>query len=223
MRLVALILLPIVVIAECPKVRTIVDVNCDGQVVISVIGDSLVFGTGDSVPGGYVSRSKKALRGIKLQNFGSPGEKARNLKPKISLAFRKGGKLKQGLIISDYVILDLGRNDRWYFEDPINTFNDLKAARQFILRQVMRSSSFKPILIIATLMLPNRGSQGPWVSELNSHIRSAHSKSFLTDLRFDLVSKRLLSKDQIHPTPEGYSALSRTFVSYVKSKFKNRI
>lgn len=223
MKLIALILLPIVVLAECPKVRRIVDVNCDGQVVISVIGDSLVFGTGDSIPGGYVSRSKKALRGIELLNFGSPGEKARNLKPKISAAFRKGGKLKEGLTRSDYVILDLGRNDRWFFEDPINTFNDLKAARQFIIRRVTQSSSFRPVPIIATLMLPNRGSQGPWVSGLNSHIRSAHSKNFLTDLRFDLVSKRLLSGDQIHPTPEGYSALSNTFVSYVKSKFKNRI
>jgi lysophospholipase L1-like esterase len=65
-------------------------------------------------------------------------------------------------------------------------------------------------------MLPNRGSQGPWVKSLNDLLVGSDSLTAPADLRFDKVSKRLLLPDQLHPSPRGYSALSKTLVQYLQ-------
>jgi lysophospholipase L1-like esterase len=41
-------------------------------------------------------------------------------------------------------------------------------------------------------------------------------------LRFDIVSKRLLSADQLHPTSIGYDELAKTFIAYVKKVLAKR-
>jgi lysophospholipase L1-like esterase len=69
------------------------------------------------------------------------------------------------------------------------------------------------------LLLPNRGSQGPWVKELNEIILESHTTAHPADLRFDQVSKRLLSPDSIHPTSKGYAAISKVFISYLKHEY----
>src|SRR5690606_39037339 len=102
------------------------------------------------------------------------------------------------------VVLDLGRNDRWLFGPPIETFRNLKRAVTQIKKYTKDSAGLSPLIVTAVMMLPNRGSQGPWVKELNGYILRSNTLQDPSDLRFDLVSKRLLSKDQIHPTPQGY-------------------
>jgi len=79
------------------------------------------------------------------------------------------------------------------------------------------------MVVIATIMLPNRGSQAPWVKEFNGIIIRNNKRTDPTDLRFDLVSKRLLSADQLHPTSQGYEALAKTFVNYLLKKLPGKM
>jgi hypothetical protein len=98
---------------------------------------------------------------------------------------------------------------------PSQTLRNLKRISALIKSRVLTTVETAPLIVTAVLMLPNRGSQGPWVKELNTLIAKTHTEATPADLHFDQVSKRLLSADQIHPTPKGYTALATTFVKYI--------
>ena len=205
----------------CPLISDIPDFNCDGKIVVTVLGDSLVYGFGDTRngnQGGYVLRAQKKLKDITIHNLGIQGLKTGGLSAIVVAAFKGKKKFKDfktDLLESDYVVLDLGRNDRWDFGEPSATQKRLKEIRASIRKQVAKADGTPPLVITAVLMLPNRGSQGPWVKVLDKLILDSDTTSAPADLRFDLVSKRLLSDDQIHPTPKGYDALSRQFTRYL--------
>lgn len=205
----------------CPAVNGIPDFNCDGDVVIVIMGDSLAYGFGDTRNGnrgGYALRLQRALPAVEVLNFGEQGLHTGQLLLELGRVFRGNGssQVRDGLLRADIVILDVGRNDRWDFGPPAATYRNLKRAASIIKEEVKAAGQLTPYIITAVLMLPNRGSQGPWVADLNKLIRRGSNAANPADLRFDLVSKRLLSSDQIHPTPAGYDALFKTLVSYLK-------
>ncbi|RIL10925.1 MAG: hypothetical protein DCC75_03330 [Proteobacteria bacterium] len=207
----------------CPLIGGLVDLNCDGEINISVLGDSLVSGIGDTKndnQGGYVLRAARRLPQLEIHNLGVAGQNTRQLLMDLNQKLKSGSdnSTKSALMVSDLVFIDLGRNDRWFFGLPLATYRNLKRIRDVVKNRVNDLSAYKPFVVMAVLMLPNRGSQGPWVKELNSIILKKSRASNPNDLRFDLVSKRLLSSDQIHPTPDGYDALAKVFVSYISSK-----
>lgn len=207
----------------CPTVDGIPDYNCDGEVIISILGDSLVKGFGDTKNnnvGGYVLRAQKKLPNVEILNLGELGLRTFELFDLIDEKFVADSRV----IKSDYVILDLGRNDRWLFGTPAATYRNLKRASAQIKKAVTDiTPDTPPLVITAVIMLPNRGSQGPWVKELDAIILRGSTDKAPNDLRFDLVSKRLLSTDQIHPTPKGYDALSTTFVKYLKKVLPKKV
>jgi len=209
--------------AACPDVGRLADINCDGEVKIVVLGDSLVAGTGDTQndgEGGYVLRAQESLPEAIFYNEGTPGLRTQTLLKRISKAFKStSSELRTELLSADLVILDLGRNDRWLFGLPKDTLRNLKKTRTTITSNVERLTGTKPLVVTAVLMLPNRGSQGPCVKELNALIAKSSSASAPADLRFDKVSKRLLSQDSIHPTSKGYAALSSVLVKYLLKKY----
>jgi lysophospholipase L1-like esterase len=213
----------------CGTKHGLPDRDCDGAVRVVVLGDSFVKGIGDtknSNSGGYVIRTAKALRKIIFKPFGKPGLEARQLLKQVndSFAASKDSPLKEALITADYVVLDLGRNDRWYFESPAKTARHLKRIRLQIEKGVGQlTGGFAPLVVTAVLMLPNRGAQGPWVKDLNVVIRKGDALDAPADLRFDRVSKRLLSNDQLHPTSLGYAALAETFVTYLTKTLPARL
>lgn len=212
----------------CPAISGIPDFNCDEQLVVTVLGDSLVYGTGDAKnngKGGYVLRAQRKLKNITVNNGGVPGQNTRQLLGDLVDVFNKDRdpELKANLISSDIVVLDLGRNDRWFFGLPAATVRNLKRIASLINKQVNKSEGASPLVVKAVLMLPNRGSQGPWVKELNTLILKGSSGRDPADLRFDLVSKRLLGGDQIHPTSAGYDKLAKTFVRYLTKALPPRM
>jgi lysophospholipase L1-like esterase len=213
----------------CPLTAKYPDYNCDQKVELSVLGDSLVSGYGDSVnnnKGGYVLRTANKFKNFEINNFGVPGIRTRELLSDVIDAFARKQSHKSlynALISSDVIVLDLGRNDRWLFGTPLETFRNLKRIRTLIQNKTAKISDVAPLLITAVLMLPNRGSQGPWVRELNQLILDSNTRSAPADLRFDLVSKRLLASDQIHPTSEGYEALFNTFSDYISNDLRQKI
>jgi lysophospholipase L1-like esterase len=208
----------------CPDVGGLPDVNCDGEATIVVVGDSLVSGVGDTKndgKGGYVLRTQTAFPEVAFYRRGTPGLKTVPLLQKLKKAFTTPleSDFAQELLKADLVVLDLGRNDRWLMGLPSATFRNLKKARATIEESTIEQSGRAPLVVLAVLMLPNRGSQGPWVKELNEIILSSHSKQHPADLHFAKVSKRLLSPDSIHPTSKGYTALSKVFISYLKNEY----
>lgn len=212
----------------CPLVRTIPDFNCDGKLSIAVLGDSLAYGIGDSRynnRGGYVIRTAKKLRFAQVTNLGVPGLHASQLLVTLRREFRhdQEGERIAALRNADIVILDVGRNDRWSFGAPVDTYRNLKLVRDVIKRNTVKLDGTSPLVVIAVMMLPNRGSQGPWMKELNGLILEGSTAENPSDLRFDLVSKRLLNSDQIHPTSPGYEELAKTLVAYITKKLPKRM
>jgi lysophospholipase L1-like esterase len=204
----------------CPAVGRLPDFNCDGEAVIAVIGDSLVYGVGDTAhnnAGGYILRAQEKFPEATLLNFGVPGLRTAPLLKNLKKAFTSPStsQLAQGLLRADLVIFDVGRNDRWLFGLPAATLRNIKRARSLVESGVIAQTGFSPLVVTAVMMLPNRGSQGPWVQALNTLIAKANSYLFPADLRFDKVSKRLLSLDRIHPTSKGYTALATVLTRYL--------
>lgn len=210
--------------SACPKVGRLPDFNCDGLATVVVIGDSLVYGFGDTTnnnQGGYVLRAQTRLPEATIHNFGILGLRTREMLTNLDKAFRGTGNtsLAEALVRADLVVLDVGRNDRWLFGLPSATLRNLKRAGSLIRARVAALTGASPLVVTAVMMYPNRGSQGPWVKELNALILKSHSTETPADLRFDLVSKRLLSADQIHPTSKGYKALADVFVKYILRRY----
>lgn len=211
-------------VSACPTIDSLPDFNCDGKVAIVVIGDSLVAGIGDTQngnKGGYVLRTQERFPQATVVGFGVPGLRTLTLLKMLRKAFAEANtsELAGSLIAADLVVLDLGRNDRWGFGLPATTLRNLNRARAVIESGVGKQSGAAPLVVTAVLMYPNRGSQGPWVKELNKLILRSHSTERPADLRFDLVSKRLLSADNIHPTSKGYAAISQVFVRYLRREY----
>ncbi len=208
----------------CPAVAKLPDFNCDGEARVVVLGDSLAFGFGDTVNdnrGGYVLRAQRAFPDATFSNFGVQGLQTLDLILDIERAFdgRGDSELANALVKADAVVLDVGRNDRWLFGLPAATNRNLKRASALIKKHVTKVTDTSPLVITAVIMYPNRGSQGPWVKELDALILKSSTTANPADLRFDLVSKRLLSGDQVHPTSKGYQAITAVFVKYLKKNY----
>jgi len=201
------------------------DYNCDKLVQVTVIGDSLVYGFGDTVKGGYVARLRNKLPEITISGIGirgliTPGLVSflnKNLKPEAR------SNSKNILMRSDIIIIDAGRNDRWSFGPAKDAFNNLKKAASIIRKEVKAQTGLEPYVVIAVMMYPNRGAQGPWMKDLNSFISKSDSINTPANVRFDTVSKRLLGPDRLHPTPQGYSRLSSVLESYLRNSTLSRM
>jgi lysophospholipase L1-like esterase len=216
-------LLPTSLSAECSKVGRLPDRNCDGSARIVVLGDSLVAGVGDTTgqEGGYISRTQAKFPEASIVGYGVPGLRTLTLFKRVRDGFlgKKHPLMADDLRAADLVVLDLGRNDRWLFGEPAATLRNLQRIRSLIVKQVSQDGSTPPLVVTAVLMYPNRGSQGPWVKDLNELILKDHSSDYPCDLRFDLVSKRLLSEDNIHPTAKGYAAIAAVFTKYLLKQY----
>lgn len=209
----------------CPLVERLPDFNCDATQSIVVVGDSLVAGIGDTKngnSGGYVLRTQARFPGATVTSHGVPGLRTLTLIKTLRRVFANptDSPLAQKLLAADLVVLDLGRNDRWGFGLPSATLRNLKRVRTMIEAGVKQHGHTPPLVVTAVMMYPNRGSQGPWVKELDNLILESSTTEAPADLRFDLVSKRLLSPDNIHPSSKGYAALTEVFVDWLLNEYR---
>ena len=209
----------------CPRVAKLPDLNCDGKFSLVLLGDSIAAGQGDTDADkglkGYLARAQRRFPEAEFSSFAVSGQTTLQGLKQLNDAFKEepeDSKLHQALLAADLVVIDTGRNDRWLFGPPIASFRNLKRIRTVIEKRVGTATGVTPVVVTAVLLLPNRGSQGPWVKELNGYILRASTLKKPADLRFDLVSKRLLSSDQLHPTPSGYSAMAQVFIQYLNKR-----
>lgn len=211
----------------CPLVSGFPDFNCDGQFVVSVVGDSLVYGTEDTEnqgKGGYVLRAEALLQGATVNSFGYPGITTSALRTKVERAFKRrtGHRLADGLEVSDLIILDVGRNDEWS-KSYTETAADLKDLRVEIEDEVRKRTGYKPLVVTAVLMVTRKIKKAAWISGLNRYLESANSKAAPTDLRFDSVPYQYCGSDRIHPTSKGYEKLAKVLVRYVNVSYPEHV
>ena len=204
------------------------DVNCDGEIQIVILGDSLVYGVGDTKyknKGGYVTRARKKMPKVLFQNLGVQGLTTVGLLSILQDAFDDdtNSTVKAALTNADIVFLDLGRNDKWFFGEASTAVKNLLDAGKIIQTEVKNITNIAPLVVNAVIMLPNRGAQGPFVKEYDALLLKTNTALRPADLRFDLVSKRLLSFDQIHPTSIGYDSLASTFINYLKKNLPAKV
>lgn len=221
-------LLSIIDSSACPLIKGIPDFNCDRKISIIVIGDSVAYGIGDeryNSKGGYPLRIAQKLRFAHVVNLSDPGLRAFELVSQLKTLLKKNpdSSYVQKLRAADIIILDLGRNDRWLFGEPKDTYANLKTARRLITKNIAKMEGIAPLVVTAVMMLPNRGSQGPWMKALNKLILAGSTLSAPSDLRFDLVDKHLLNLDAIHPTSKGYDAIAQVLLTYIKKKLPRRM
>jgi lysophospholipase L1-like esterase len=197
----------------------LLDLNGDCEVVGVVVGDSFSGGVGDTPDdGGFVLRAARSLPRIELIRMGFPGLETLDLLEKIEKELKSNSvtPFKRALERADFVVLDLGRNDRWNFGEPEESARNMWRIQKALRKKIFQLNGVPPVIITSILMLPNRGSQGPWVAKFNQIVASHNSSRFPADLRFDLVSKRLIGSDQLHPSPEGHAALAVTLANYLR-------
>jgi lysophospholipase L1-like esterase len=204
----------------CPHRGGLPDLNCDGAAKVAVVGDSVVYGRGDAAhgdQGGYVLRTAQRFSSATFYNHGVPGKEAGLLVRDLSAAFDGTGDttLADDLKSSDVVFLDIGRNDWWTKTTPLATWRNLKRCREIIQARVLAATGHKPLVITAQMVLANRTGQGVWVKELDTIIGQKGTALAPADLRFDLVSKKLLV-DAVHPSSAGYDAAAKIFIQYLR-------
>jgi lysophospholipase L1-like esterase len=208
--------------SACPRVGRLSDFNCNGSVDIVMLGDSLVSGVGDTkVEGGYVSRAQAKLPEAKLYNFGIPGQRALDLVQQLEKAFagKRDRRLVKAIQKADVIFLDIGRNDKWMNVPALATYRNLKRVRSLIDEHVTAKTGHHPLIVTAVLMYPDRRVQEPWIRDLDDLIVRSNSSINPADLRFDAVSKHLLSADRIHPTATGYKAMAKILVDYLLTNY----
>lgn len=134
------------------------DWNCDGKQWITILGDSFVAGIGDtnlSNLNGYIGRSQKALPKIKIDGFGTAGQDTTQLLAKVRTALQSDEStgLLDSLMNSDIIILDIGRNDRWFFGAPSTALKNLGTIRKLIQSSLKEKTGIAPVVVLAVLRI----------------------------------------------------------------------
>jgi lysophospholipase L1-like esterase len=211
----------------CPKVRGLPDLNCNGEAKVVILGDSLVYGIGDTDngnKGGYVARTARKFPKATFVNQGLGGRRVTRTIDDLQAAFAGTGdsKMAQNLVESDVIFFDFGRNDWWDRKPALVTWRNLKRCRDIITAHVTKTTGHKPLIITAQMTLANRTGQGTWVAELNTLLAQKATATAPADLRFNALSKRLLG-DQVHPTSQGYHELAKIFSAYLTTTLKKHV
>jgi len=214
-------LLPLKAFAQtCPDIREIADLNCDGKLQITFVGDSIVTGFGDTENrnrGGYVLRLQQKFADVIIKSVAVNGLKTGGLIELLTNALEKNlSPMNQTILMeSDVVILDMGRNDRLVPKPVKDTYKALQLAGNKIRKNVRKLAGFEPLIVTSVMMIPGRPYIAPFVRKLNSIILGGNSPERPADLRFDKVSGAFLSKDKLHPSSKGYEALSKVAEQYL--------
>lgn len=207
----------------CPLIDGLVDVNCDQALKIGFVGDSFVKGVGDrsELGGGYVSRLNQLFPSAQVVKYPKPGIASGEL---LSLLMRRVPRMRSGpesqnLFDSDYVIVDVGRNDYWVDNYPPRTLNNIKRIVAYLKTQLSKGGRAAPVIGVATLAPTTRRFQASFINSVTIEMLSMRSASKLPAyIRMDKLKESGLSKDGIHPNSVGYERLATFIQAYLGNK-----
>ncbi len=197
-------------VSACPEIEGLVDYNCDGQVKVFIVGDSIVYGTGDTVyhKGGYVRRVKKLFNNVKFNSMGIPGVRTYQLLRDVQgLRRQKNRVLRESIQGSDIVIIDVGRNDFWDHLGAATTVNYIERIAK-TLKQALAQNHTQPYVVVATLLPTTRYYQVGFIKAVNQELLRRNSENFPVLLRYDNLPNWILNYDGLHPNGYGYDRIA---------------
>ena len=176
----------------CPDRGNLVDINCDGQVVIVAFGDSITAGLGDEQNlGGWPTRvrTNPITQGVIVVNVGISGERTYQAKG-------RAGSVFSTYHFADYVVLLEGVNDYWLNISSNTTRNNLLSVIN------SASQATDAVILLGNLTAVRRHYQIGWVNSVNSRIAG--------DIRINFFSlgESIISSDNLHPNAAGYQRMA---------------
>ena len=202
-------------------------VKVDRPLKIIALGDSLVYGFGDFVGGGWVERLRcqwmsPENSGHVLYNLGVRGDRVMQVHQRLSQEFSCRGELRNSL--PDLILLSVGVNDSPCLgKKDGKPFTDLAEFQQQINNLLNLAQSFCPVMFVG--MVPVDERKMPFLnclyySHLNQYRYKEVTKMACQNYQipyldiFDLWLGRgqdwlqeQLSADGLHPNVQGYQIL----------------
>jgi lysophospholipase L1-like esterase len=218
-------------VLACPPVGGLPDYNCNGKAKISITGDSVVQGFGDTEKGnrgGYVTRFNEIYPDAKLQNFGVYAITTNQL-----LRKHMRGEYLREIANSDLVLIDSGRNDCREGESSLRTVRDLKRLVRWVKNNNAaqhtedKGSSAglpekQPFIIIAA-QIPHRDYRRACLEALNEELLRNRSSALPVLLRFDKLPSSILSSDGLHPSSSGYARMANRLSNFSQKRLLKQI
>ncbi|NJM89837.1 MAG: G-D-S-L family lipolytic protein [Hydrococcus sp. RU_2_2] len=193
---------------------------------IIALGDSLIYGFGDPVGGGWIERLRRQWMseesGHILYNLGIRGDRVAQVSERLEQEFRHRGELRNK--VPNLIILSVGVNDSARLGRPDGRcFTDFDLFQEEITNLLKQSRQLCPVLFVG--MVPVNEAKMPFLDCLYfNHQDQYRYKEFTKQACksleipyldiFDRWMKRgndwmrsRLSSDGLHPNPQGYESL----------------
>lgn len=197
----------------------------DHPLKVIAMGDSLVYGYGDPVGGGWVERLRRFWmeeNGPVLYNLGIRGDRVSQVEERLEQEFKYRGELRNK--VPDLLILSVGVNDSPRLGRPDGrSFTDILLFEKQVEHLLNQAKELCPVLFVGTV--PVNEEKMPFLDcfyfnhadqfrykEITKKVCQLHSIPYL-DI-FDLWQSRGLNwinshlmEDGLHPNVAGYKAL----------------
>jgi lysophospholipase L1-like esterase len=206
----------------------------DRPLKVIALGDSLVYGYGDYIGGGWAERLRRQWmspdsRGHVLYNLGVRGDRVAQVDRRLSTEFSCRGELRNRL--PDLILLSVGINDSARLgkvDGKLHT--ELELFQQQIAHLLDRARSFCPVLFIG--MIPVDETKMPFLDcfYYNNFDRYRYKEATLQACQqrqipyldiFELWSQRgtdwlqlQIGEDGLHPNVTGYESLYRDILNW---------
>lgn len=211
-----------------------IDINNRQPLKIIALGDSLIYGFGDFVGGGWVERLRRQWMspqgtGHVLYNLGVRGDRVSQVSQRLEQEFNRRGELRNR--VPDLILLSVGVNDSARIGKPDGKlYTDFAKFRQEIDHLLDLAQSLCPVLFIG--MTPVDEAQMPFVNCLyynhfdqyrykEATLKACQQRSIPYLDIFDLWSSRgqnwmrsQLSEDGLHPNIAGYENLLQDILAW---------
>ena len=181
----------------CPDINGLVDVQCDGKVLILAFGDSITQGYLDPAGLGYPGRLAKLLKKVEVVNLGQRGENSRVGASRAQIEI-------DNFPDADYIILQEGAND---YYDKTPSAQELKENLLKILKVAKKTKAY---VLIGSLLPTKRAFQREWVTLANKEIDS------LVGIDFFKLGTSAIGFDGLHPLGLGYQKMAALVVKRLK-------
>jgi len=201
----------------CPAIDNIIDTNCDGQLRISFVGDSIAAGVGGT-GNGYQDIVGRRFSSARVHDYATPGIRSQALFARIRRTINSGKPARQSnsLLSADYIFVDVGRNDFWDDRPTTFTVRNIMRIKRFLEKQGERKGLGSPEVIVATMVPNNRSNQRPFVDEISRRLSNRN----IPVIRFDRMPRPFISGDGLHPNQQGYVRLGRMVNRYLNRNFR---
>ncbi|MGC1247245.1 MAG: GDSL-type esterase/lipase family protein [Spirulinaceae cyanobacterium] len=198
------------------------------------LGDSLIYGFGDPVGGGWVERLRRQWMssespGHVLYNLGIRGDGVIQVSQRLEQEFRTRGELRNSL--PDLIMLSVGVNDSPRLGHSKGKHFTEEEVFQYQLAQLLdRAKGLCPVLFVG--MVPVNEQRMPFLdclyySHQNQYLYKEMTRKACEERKipyldiFDLWLKRgkdwltpHLSADGLHPNVQGYQALLQDVLAW---------